>query len=317
MKKGSIIALCIGSGLFIIGVLLCIALVIFGINPGVLLSNGDLTFNVDDFVVGIQGDVSKPVGDPAEKGAVYTLGENIDSLNINWVSGEVIIEASEDGTVSFYEEWDGIISKSDALSYFVTGSKLSIEWDKNVAAGWLNLNHPVNKRLVVSVPETLKSVYVNSTSAEVYLRNIDVTGKLEINTVSGDISVENCESAHVLMDTTSGEQSYYGECKSIEMDAVSGNCSFVGSCADLDFSSTSGDFMGEFTKLPGEIEIETTSGDSKLVMPSEPDFEIEFDTVSGEFYCDLPLIYGDGEYRCGNGKCEISFSSTSGDIRIR
>jgi len=317
MKKGSIIALCVGCGLFIIGLLLCLGLVIFGINPGVMLSNGALSFSIDDFVIGIQGDAPKPVEDPALKGAVYELQENIDSLNINWVSGEVIIEASEDGKVSFYEEWDGSISKSDALSYYVTGSKLGIEWDKNVAAGWFNIKNPVNKRLVVSVPETLKSVYVNSVSAEVYLRNIDITGKLEIDTVSGDISVENSESAYVLMDTTSGEQSFNGECKSIEMNAVSGNCSFVGSCADLNFSSTSGDFIGEFTKLPGEIEIDTTSGDSELDFPEEPDFELEFDTVSGDFFCDLPLIYGDGEYRCGSGKCEIGFDSTSGDLRIK
>lgn len=317
MKKGSIIALCIGSGLLIIGLLLCLALAIFGINPGVLLSNGALSINVNDFVIGVQGDVSKPVDDPAEIGTVYELQESIDSLNINWVSGEVIIEPSGDGKVSFYEEWNGTISKSDALSYYISGSKLSIEWDKNVAAGWLNVNNPVSKRLVVSVPESLKGVYVNTTSAEVYLRDIDIMGRLEINTVSGDISVENSESTYVLMDTTSGEQRYYGECKSIDMNAVSGNCSFVGDCDELSFDSTSGDFIGQFTRLPEEIEIDTTSGDSELIMPSEPDFEIEFDTVSGELYCDLPLIYGDGEYRCGNGKCEISFNSTSGDIRIK
>jgi len=317
MKKGSIIVLCIGCGLFIIGLLLCLTLVIFGVRPGVMLSNGDLSFNVNDFVIGIRGDVSVPVDDPAEKGAVYELRENIDSLNINWVSGEVIIQVSEDGNVSFYEEWDGAISKSDALSYFVSGSKLSIEWDKNVAADWLNINNPVSKRLVVSVPETMKNIYVNSTSAEVYINDIDVSARIDIDTVSGDIRIENSESGYVLMDTTSGEQMYYGECKSIDMNAVSGNCSFVGSCADLNFSSTSGDFIGEFTKLPGEIEIDTTSGDSELDFPEEPDFELEFDTVSGDFFCDLPLIYGDGEYRCGSGKCEIGFDSTSGDLRIK
>ncbi len=317
MKKGSIIVLCIGCGLFIIGLLLCLALVIFGVRPGVMLSNGDLSFNVNDFVIGIRGDVSIPVDDPAEKGTVYELQEDIDSLNINWVSGEIIIQVSEDGSVSFYEEWDGTISKSDALSYYISGSKLSIEWDKNVAADWLNINNPVSKRLVVSVPESLKGVYINATSAEVYVRDIDIMGRLEINTVSGDISVENSESTYVLMDTTSGEQRYYGECKSIDMNAVSGNCSFVGSCNDLGFSSVSGDIFCELGKLPDNIEIDTVSGDSELDLPEEPDFELEFDTVSGELYCDLPMRFGDGEYICGSGRCEIDFDSTSGDITIK
>ena len=98
---------------------------------------------------------------------------------------------------------------------------------------------------------------------------------------------------------------------------MSGKIELDGSFLRVTGESTSGKIEVKLRNCPEKLNIVTVSGDVELELPDSTNFWLGYDTVSGEIDCEVP-VQRDGEhyYRGLSMGCDISISTTSGDLKI-
>ena len=66
-------------------------------------------------------------------------------------------------------------------------------------------------------------------------------------------------------------------------------------------NSTSGKVELELLHCPGELDVETTSGDVTLTLPADSGFRLEYDHTSGDLRnSEIPLSRRGGDYIAGD-----------------
>ncbi len=144
--------------------------------------------------------------------------------------------------------------------------------------------------------------------------------KLEVSTVSGDMSVDGGSYEALDMDSASGNLSAVAQVENgFKGETVSGNISFDGSAKTVDAESMSGEIdiaaggleraklesvsgnagiaCGEADALK-QVKIDTVSGDVGVELPVGTGFELSFDTVSGDEKNSVEMtgnVHGDGQ----------------------
>ena len=210
----------------------------------------------------------------------------VDSLEIEWISGEVTVTPYEGETI-LLEETSGL-SLDEQLRWKAEGTTLKIFPRK-----------PFRFMGVISLPEK---------DLNIYLPQGMVPKELEITSVSGEIDLKQFSCTEAALETVSGDINVLG------CDSVSGNLSFNGNLQQLDWSGVSGDAELTIASMPREIGAECVSGDITIAMTDGPGFTVETDTTSGEFLCDFPLI---NSRRYGDGSAEYQFESVSGNVNLK
>ncbi len=328
MKKSAKILLIIAAVLLLLGVAICVAALAMGADPIGLVLDGTYTFTLDfsgkdNNNPGRDGEFGqRPDGvsvSIAEGENNYSVSSDIKELSIDWVSGKVKIVKGEGNAITFSESAPGGIEAEDRLHYSVEGKTLKISCCDNggITIG-INIDSGCeNKELVVSVPYELAELYVDTTSADVEIENISFGATLDVNTSSGDLRATGIDCAAVVLNSTSGDMAYMGACREFYADTTSGEISFTGSCIDFEADSTSGEVKADFVDMPREISADTVSGAVSFVFPSDASFELEYDTVSGDFNCEFPVLLRDGDYVVGSGGAEVDVDTTSGGLKIK
>ncbi len=206
--------------------------------------------------------------------------QTVSSLNIEWISGTVTVKLWDEDHVSVFEESSSPLSDEDQLRYRYVEGVLSIKYSPSRIYRFGN--HP-RKNLTLCLPRgtELDRITVDSISAEVHLSELGATNAA-LSTVSGELFAENC---------------HFG---------------------DLSADSVSGEILLYLTNTPRDLDIDTVSGDTVLILPADTaGFAIEVDTVSGDL--DLPeeCHRRDDEIYYGNRSAEFGFDSVSGDLTVR
>lgn len=141
-----------------------------------------------------------------------------------------------------------------------------------------------------------KSTYLSSSSGDVYVSGN--TGFLTTSSVSGDTTGLHITTPYVCASSTSGEVYMLGNISSAEVESVSGSITL------------------DTAVCPESIDVDSTSGEVKLIIPENSSFELEFETSSGELSSDLPMKNNGVHYIEGSGLSEIDVETTSGDLSI-
>jgi hypothetical protein len=134
------------------------------------------------------------------------------------------------------------------------------------------------------------------------LHLVDVAGRIDLNAVSGDATLQLAATADLGIRTVSGDVTVTG-----------------GSLAGLRVSTTSGDIRVDslLTGRTGNT-IETLSGD--VSVRATDGIRVEARTVSGDLSSDLPHRtegrMGRRTLIVGDGSIDLSFRSVSGDLKI-
>ena len=125
--------------------------------------------------------------------------------------------------------------------------------------------------------------------------------KFAFSSVSGDLKTDAITAENV----------------NAEVSTVSGKIELDGSFLRVTGESTSGKIDVKLRNCPEKLNIVTVSGDVELELPDSTNFWLGYDTVSGEIDCEVP-VQRDGEhyYRGLSMGCDISISTTSGDLKI-
>jgi hypothetical protein len=158
----------------------------------------------------------------------------------------------------------------------------------DTASGWIDA-------LALRGPQRYRTA-----SGDVHLRAGG--GRIDVNAVSGDVTVELAAEADLAVRTVSGDVSMSG-----------------GSLTSLRVNTTSGDIRVDSPLVGGATHtIETLSGDVSLA--AIDDMRVEARTVSGDLSSELPHRtegrMGRRTMILGDGSIDLGFRSVSGDLHI-
>jgi DUF4097 and DUF4098 domain-containing protein YvlB len=181
---------------------------------------------------------------------------------------------------------------------------------------------------------------VETVSGRVKAREIG--GSLDIRTVSGEIEVVTAKNGvkcktvngsiylegiagNADLKTTSGKIAVKGIKGSVKADTVSGSIELeaLSHAEEVELESISGSIILRGELSPGGIyELNSHSGNIKMSIPSDSNFELRVETFSGDIQCDFDLkISGKIDRKnlqgvVGKGGASLILSSFSGKIRI-
>lgn len=203
----------------------------------------------------------------------------VNSLKIDWISGDIIITSGKTDTIRVAETSDYEITDSNRMTYAVTGNTVKLNFCKSTKS-LKKLNNIKSKTLTVTLPEKLYN-------------------KIDIEAVSADVQIDNVRAADIEIETVSGEANL----NTVTVDK-------------LDFASVSGDiyFNGDINK---DGNFNNVSGNVALILPLTAEWEADFSTMSGKFSTDFAVkTISKSHYTVGNGNITLEFNSVSGDAKV-
>ncbi len=236
-------------------------------------------------------------------GSDYALpeGTDITALDIDWISGEVEILVTSGNAVSLMERMERGTSPAYAMVVSEQDGVLKVRY---VEDEFLTLPNLPAKKLVVHLPremaENLAEVRLNSVSADFDVDPLTVREKFEFSSVSGDLETDFITAEGV----------------DAEVSTVSGKIDLDGSFRQVNGESTSGELDLKLRTCPEKVSLVTVSGKADVELPRDAGFTLNYDTVSGDLECDFAAKRSGEKLICGDGGCEISVSTTSGDLKI-
>ncbi|MGN1207081.1 MAG: DUF4097 family beta strand repeat-containing protein [Eubacteriales bacterium] len=228
----------------------------------------------------------------------YTAGggdftaDEVKHLDIDWGAGEVQIYASEDATaVTVREEYVSTdkdahipVEEESALYRWLDGDTLRIKFLQSKKT-----KQSVDaKTLMVTIPAglTLGEVKVRSDSAGVNMGDMTME-KFDIESVSGNLLVAYCLADTMHLKSVSGEVSCgQGTARTLDAETTSGKIYVekIENLATLKITTVSGNVrLWHGSTIPGQTEVDTTSGEVKLMFPTGSAFTVVFETTSGTY----------------------------------
>ncbi|MCI8349024.1 MAG: DUF4097 domain-containing protein [Firmicutes bacterium] len=194
-----------------------------------------------------------------EKGS-GSIKEEIDEIEIDWVSGQVTIDYGDVEGLQFSETSDEDIDSDEEMYYKVDGKTLKIEYMEPGIS--LNIKS-LSKDLKVTLPKELelKNLSLDVVSADADIKSASFIKEIDLQSVSGNINAALQSGA-----------------KEINLDSVSGNfnINIPDTGFEVDFDTISGEIGSDFENLKISKHSEFIYGDGSM--------DIDGDTVSGSIY---------------------------------
>ena len=148
------------------------------------------------------------------------------------------------------------------------------------------------------------------------------TAELNLETVSGDIKIEELVAEKIRAKTISGDIAVKDYTGNIDVGSTSGDISLVDGRdnEDVDASTVSGDILIE-QDVVSDMKLKSTSGDVKINLSEDSQFYLDVSTVSGDIKHDFSIkIISSGrrdlEGTVGDAEERIMISTVSGDVTV-
>lgn len=222
----------------------------------------------------------------------FAPGE-VSSIFISWASGDIDIQPADQDTVTVSEERSG-----GSMVVRHLGSTLEIEAGESK---WgLVFGKSTQKDLSVRVPRDwlCQSLEISAAAADIRVDGLPITNVV-LNTASGNCVFTDCAVEKMQVNTASGDLDYSGVLKRLELKGASADCNL------------------RLSDAPAAIGMNTASGELNLFLPDNCGFTLDRSSLSGAFQSDFATTTENDKIVCGDGACQITFSSFSGDINIR
>ena len=235
-----------------------------------------------------------PIEFPADSLNYGTSADDIRSIQIDWVSGNIQIQPADIDHIRVSET--AAHANTEAMLCRKEGDTLKISYRRSNIASLKGIG---TKDLTVQVPKdwACRKLEIDAASPRISVHGLAVD-EISLDTASGEIRLEGC---------TLGK---------VDADTASGNLYLTGALENLEYDSASGSLEAELDNVPSEISMDTASGSLTLKLPKDAGFTVEMDTLSGKFQSDFETIQKGGRYLHGDGACEIEMESMSGSVAI-
>lgn len=221
--------------------------------------------------------------------------ENISSLDIDWLSGNLVL--IEDSTIEGVkvEEYTNLTKDEEKVHSYLNNGELKIKF---FASNYHRLlrNSNYKKDLVITYKPKLTNLKIELTSGSCTAANL-TPSDCNINITSGNIEINNIVSNTIHLDGTSGNM----ELNKIETKEF---------YSDI----TSGDLNTAFASVE-KAKMSLTSGDIDLTIPTSGG-KVKVSKTSGLVTTNRQCTINNGEYTFGSGESIIEVSMTSGRLTI-
>lgn len=236
-------------------------------------------------------------------GSDYALPAETDitALDIDWITGEVEILVTDDDAITVAEEVGYNGYNAHPMVVTDDSGTLRIRYADET---WMSAIDLAEKKLTVHLPravvKNLTDVNLVSVSADYKVDALTVREEFVFSSVSGDLEAEFITAENV----------------NAEVNTVSGKIQLDGSFRQVNGESTSGEIDLTLRTCPDKLSVAAVSGDVDVELPRSAGFTLAYNTVSGDLKCDFAAKRSGEKLICGDGGCEISVDTTSGDLKI-
>jgi len=205
------------------------------------------------------------------------------------------------------------------LTYKESGNKLTIDIERKSRLGFSRSNLILD----IDLPKKYENkLQLNSSSGDISIPTL-VLEELSIDMSSGDLDLISLTVRNFIFDSSSGKLTANEiESSKTRLKLSSGSAEIDNFTGDLDVKMSSGDFEVKYTNFNNNIAIDSSSGDIKITLPEDSNFELDSETSSGKIICDYPITISGGQDRnqlkgiVGSGVNKIRLEVSSGDISI-
>lgn len=273
-----------------------IRIIIFVIIIAVLIAcliGGYLGVSILSF---IDEDYSSIGGTLSSSGQVSA--QQVKDITVEWVSGSITIIPDAVTDIQFSES--GAVSEESQMVWRLSGDQLIIQFSKPQSGiHFFGTNNSVSKDLLITVPQDwfCDELDIDSVSARTNVTGLHAKD-VDLVNISGQCSFTDCVIADFDAETVSGKVEYGGQVDSLDFNTVSANCT------------------ANISNQPKKIDLESVSGDLKLILPQDCGFSLELDSVSGDFSSNFATTSENHRYHNGNGACTITADTVSGDVTV-
>ena len=209
-------------------------------------------------------------------GEAAVNADQVHNLQINWLSGNVVIKAEAVDRIILRETADNAIKRP--MTYRCEDNTLEINHSSQRV--FTPFNQPQEKNLVVIVPLDweCRDMEIDGAGLEISINGLNIR----------DLSVDG---AGVVMNVNSSIQ-------------------------DLDISGAGCEITLNCTDRPKSIEVDGAGCVLSLTLPESCGFQLEMDGLGCELETDLPFTKRDGVYISGNGHCKIEVNGLGCEVSI-
>ncbi len=281
-------------------------------------------------------------------------------LELNNTSGDISITGSSDGRVHIHAEARasgmGFDSPEKRISEFISNPPIEQRGDtirigeemrrrmRNLSVAYvIEVPHETEiSSTVLSGAQTIQDVRgpvkAEAASGSIRVKNIEretqlsslsgsiraenIGDDLRANSASGTVTVSNIK-GDVRISALSGSTQITKPGGRVEASTASGTVSVEGATSDVKAQAASGRVNVQGN--PGSSsywDLKTASGTVDLGVPSNANFHLAADAISGEIKADIPVVIEEqGKHslraRVGNGGGRVEVHTISGEIRLR
>ncbi len=274
-------------------------------------------------------------------GEKYTAGdrditEKIENIDIDYLSGEVVLTAAGTDTVSIRETANEELDEQRKVHTWVDGSTLYVRYC--ASAKKLKLEK-LEKHLEITIPEGtaltdlkgkissgdlkldgFEAGNVNLTASSGNITAVGAAKNYNLHASSGDVYLgQRGESDEILISTSSGSiEANIDNADKADVHASSGKIVInAGNIRDFKSETSSGDNEFHFTEAPDISDIGVSSGDVTIFLPVNAGLTADLSVSSGVLLYDLPFAKSGDRYVCGDGKNQMKVHTSSGDLSIK
>jgi len=236
---------------------------------------------------------------------------NIDSIDVNWIAGEIRITPHNGNDIRIVESAQRTLNDNETLRYNVSGSTLSIDFREG---GTFRGRRVPAKNLEILVPQALSE-------------NVNL---LNIETVSNEIIVTDITANTLRIDATSARFNISGtfddvnfnnvsgniglnnlaEYSRIDVDTISGSTSLTGSFRSVNVSKVSGSTSVKSGIVPSSLDVTGVSGNVEIRIPADGEsITVNHSAVSGRLNSEIPVT-------TQGGGAQFRVSTVSGNTTI-
>lgn len=264
--------------------------------------------------------------------------DEIKAIDVDWISGNVYIESdssyqgitihevidsntSDEYRVHSYVE-DGILMikycySTPLLNVSFQSKELHIKVQSDLLFETVKCNMISSSIVIDNISSTI--FHLDSISGNINAKNIK-TESFEVETTSGNINLTSCEASKIDLFSTSGSMSLEKvNAESFNAETTSGDINLSNSVlSSLELKNTSGKSVIKLNSSPKEIEAKSVSGDLSFYLPSDCNFQVSYESISGNFLYNYDLTNKeDDTYFFGeNASLEIDIETISGEVKI-
>lgn len=284
-------------------------------------------FKISDSISLNFGIIETLTGPYNEVGTYDVPVDDIDSISVDWVAGDVTMTSYDGDEIQIREYAQRDLNNNETLQYVIEDGILKIYY-KHADVRSVNLRKKIELLLPENLAKNLNQLMIESTSADVNLGNVNVnelfidvssgfvnltdiealdfTGK----SISGDIRLNNLICTEIDLTSISGSLELMNvNAKILHTESTSGEQNLIGVFREISSESISGDIVIKTTEIPEELYAKNTSGDIQLNIPTTDSLIVSYSSVSGNFSSTIPVLLQ-------SNSAAFEFKTVSGDIAI-